>query len=101
MISAGVAARTADGHGIFDRKSGELINGPGDIIIGEHVWVGNGVRISKDVKIHAGSIIGQESIVTKDIEANTVNVGVPARAVRSDVVWSRRGPYDDIPVEFR
>jgi len=101
MISSSVVMRTADGHPIYDKATKELLNGPGDVIVGDHVWIGNGVRISKGVKIHSGSVIGQLALVTKDIEPNTLNVGIPAKSVKTGIVWSRSEPYDNIPEAFR
>ena len=101
MISSGVVVRTADGHGIYNKETKEHLNNPGDVVVGDHVWIGSGVRLSKGVKIHHGSVIGQEAVVTKDIEPNTINVGIPARTVNTGIVWSRTGSYEDIPETYR
>jgi acetyltransferase-like isoleucine patch superfamily enzyme len=49
------------------------------IVIGENVWIGRGVCILKGVKIGDNAIIGANSTVTKDIPANTVAFGSPAK----------------------
>jgi len=48
-------------------------------IIGTDVWIGHGVTIMRGVKIGDGAIIGANSVVTKDIEAYTINVGIPCK----------------------
>lgn len=55
---------------------------PQEIIIEDDVWIGFNSTIMKGVKIGRGAIIGANSVVTKDVEAWTVNVGNPLRVVR-------------------
>jgi virginiamycin A acetyltransferase len=60
--------------------------------IGSDVWIGNGAQIRCGVTINHGSIIGAGSIVTKDIPAYSIAVGVPARVIKyrfSDEIISR------------
>lgn len=52
------------------------------IIIEDDVWIGHNTTILKGVKIGKGAIIGACSLVTKDIEAWSVNVGNPLRVVK-------------------
>ncbi|WP_066907702.1 sugar O-acetyltransferase [Millisia brevis] len=52
------------------------------ITIGDNVWLGGGVTVCPGVSIGANSIIGAGSVVTKDIPANVVAVGNPARVIR-------------------
>jgi len=52
------------------------------IIIEDDVWIGFNSVILKGVKIGRGAIIGAGSVVTKDIEPWTVNVGNPLRSIR-------------------
>ena len=54
----------------------------GPVIIGNNVWIGDKVCILSGVTIGDNSIIGAGSIVTKDIPANAIAVGNPARVVR-------------------
>jgi maltose O-acetyltransferase len=46
------------------------------------VWLGGGVIICPGVTIGDNSVIGAGSVVTKDVPANVVAVGNPARVVR-------------------
>jgi acetyltransferase-like isoleucine patch superfamily enzyme len=52
------------------------------IIIEDDVWIGHNSTILKGVKIGKGVIIGSNSVVTKDIEAFTINVGNPLRVIK-------------------
>lgn len=52
------------------------------IKIGNDVWIGGNVNIVGGVKIGDGSIIGAGSVVTKDIPANVIAFGNPARVIR-------------------
>jgi acetyltransferase-like isoleucine patch superfamily enzyme len=47
----------------------------------DNVWVGDRVTVCKGVSIGENSIIGAASVVTKDIPANAIAVGNPARVV--------------------
>lgn len=50
--------------------------------IGDNVWVGGGVTITPGVSIGANAIIGAGSVVTRDVPANALALGVPARVHR-------------------
>lgn len=52
------------------------------IIIHDNVWVGAGVTIVDGVEIGEGAVLGAGAVVTKNMPANSVCLGVPARAVR-------------------
>ena len=53
-----------------------------DIIIGDDVWLGANVVVLPGVKIGDGAIVGSGSVVTKDIEAYSVVVGIPAKEIK-------------------
>ena len=53
-----------------------------DVIIGDNVWLGEFVSVMPGVKIGKGAIIGSNSVVTKNIPANTIAVGSPAKVIK-------------------
>lgn len=53
------------------------------ITIGDNCWLGGGVIVCPGVRIGNGAIIGAGSVVTRDIPANSVAVGNPARVTRT------------------
>lgn len=50
-------------------------------IIDDNVYIGPGVMIVDDVFIGHDSIIGAGSVVTKDVEPNSIYAGVPAKKI--------------------
>lgn len=53
------------------------------ITIGRNVWVGAKATILQGVAIGDNAVIGAHSVVTGDVPANSVAVGIPARVVRT------------------
>ena len=51
------------------------------IAVGNDVWIGVGARIIDGVKIGDGCVIGAGAVVTKDIAANAIAAGVPAKII--------------------
>lgn len=52
------------------------------ITICDNVWIGAKSVILAGVTVHTGSVIGAASVVTHDIEENTVVVGSPAKMIK-------------------
>lgn len=52
------------------------------ITIGNNVWLGGGVIVLPGVTIGENTVVGAGAVVTKDLPANAVAVGNPARVVR-------------------
>ena len=50
--------------------------------IGSDVWIGTGVTVKSGIKIGDGAFIGAGAVVTHDIPAFSVAVGVPARVIK-------------------
>lgn len=87
LIAYNVEIRNNDSHKIYDITTHELINNPRDIYIGDKVWIGGNSTILKGVKIGNESVIGGGSIVTKDVDNNSIYVGIPAKKVKSGIYW--------------
>lgn len=51
-------------------------------IIENDVWIGDGAVILKGVRIGTGSVIGANSVVTKDVPPYSIVGGVPAKLLR-------------------
>lgn len=52
------------------------------VIIEDDAWIGANVTVLKGVTIGEGAIIGANSLVTKDVEPNSIWAGNPAQFVR-------------------
>ncbi|MFT3786647.1 MAG: sugar O-acetyltransferase [Tepidisphaeraceae bacterium] len=52
------------------------------ISIGNNVWLGGGVIVCPGVTIGDNTVVGAGSVVVKDLPANVVAVGNPARVIR-------------------
>ncbi len=85
LFSTGVHCYDLDGHPVDAdaRRTGmptppELIR---PIMIDDDVWVGNGAIILKGVHIGARAIVGARSVVTKDVPADVIVAGNPAREI--------------------
>lgn len=54
----------------------------GFVYIGKHVIVGSGTTIFPDVSIGDGAAVGAMSLVNRNINEWTINVGIPAREIK-------------------
>ena len=84
-IAAYTTINTAD-HDFTDKgrsisESGYICS---PVVIKDDVWIGAHVCINKGVTIGAGAVVGSGAVVTKDIPANAIAVGNPARVIRDN-----------------
>jgi acetyltransferase-like isoleucine patch superfamily enzyme len=64
-----------------------------DVDIGSNVWIGYGACILRGVRVGDNAIVGTNSVVTRDVPANAVVGGVPAKVIRMrDVPETLRWP---------
>lgn len=55
---------------------------PSPVKIGKNVWIGSDCTILPGVEIGDGAVIGAGSVVTKNVPANSIAVGSPARIIK-------------------
>ena len=81
MFAHGAYISDADWHGIYDRS--EPVGRTKPIILKDNVWIGDSAIVCKGVTIGENSIIGAGAVVTKNIPANVVAAGNPAKIVKN------------------
>jgi acetyltransferase-like isoleucine patch superfamily enzyme len=71
-------------HGIVEVERPIRVQGiyMRDVEVGSNVWIGYGACVLRGVRVGDNSVIGTNSVVTKDVPANAVVAGIPARIVR-------------------
>jgi acetyltransferase-like isoleucine patch superfamily enzyme len=74
-------------QGIYTRK----------VEVGSNVWIGYGACILRGVRVGDNAIVGTNSVVTRDVPANAVVAGIPARVIR--MREAPRGLRWECPVE--
>lgn len=89
MFSANIVIMNTDVHKIYDIDTGLKTNEGKEISIGDHVWLGIRTIILKGVSIGDNAIVAAGSIVTKDVKANTIVSGNPAKQIKENKNWSR------------
>lgn len=70
-------------HPIDPQPRRDKLEAAEPIVLEDNVWLGGGVIVCPGVTIGENSVIGAGAVVTKDIPANVVAVGNPARVIRS------------------
>lgn len=80
MFANGAYITDCDWHGIYDRTERNAQAYP--VRIGNNVWVGDHATVLKGVTIGDNSIVAACSVVTKDVPANVIVAGNPARIVK-------------------
>ena len=82
-IGKDVIIRDSDNHKIIDQP-GEISK---EIKIDDNVWIGMRSTILKGVTIGSGAIIASGSVVTRDVLANSMVGGVPAKVIKENIAW--------------
>jgi acetyltransferase-like isoleucine patch superfamily enzyme len=83
-------------HGVVEverpiRKQGIYMR---EVEVGSNVWIGYGACVLRGVRVGDNAIVGTNSVVTRDVPANAVVAGIPARVIRMreaprDLRWPR------------
>lgn len=81
LLADGVRIKTSDGHPIYD-FNGNLVNTPGNIIVGDRVWIGLECVLLKNTVVGSGAIIGAKSMLSKrKYPSNRICAGMPCRLI--------------------
>jgi acetyltransferase-like isoleucine patch superfamily enzyme len=67
---------TALGRPVMDQPKIER-----DVVIGDGVWLGVGVTVVAGVTIGDGAVVAAGAVVTRDLPANCIAGGVPAKVI--------------------
>ena len=90
-FSDNIKFRTSDAHPIYDIIKKERVNPPGNIILGDHIWLFSDINIFKNSEIGSGAIIGNDSLVTnKIINSNSYNIGNPIKEIQNNVCYNSK-----------
>lgn len=69
-------------HPVEPRPRRDKLETARPITIGDNVWLAGGVIVCPGVTVGENSVVGAGAVVTRDIPANVVAVGNPARVSR-------------------
>jgi acetyltransferase-like isoleucine patch superfamily enzyme len=83
-ISENVCIRDSDNHDLLDGCHQKTQ----PIAIGNRVWIGMNVTILKGVSIGDGSVVAAGALVNRDVPANCMVGGVPAKVIKQNVQWN-------------
>jgi acetyltransferase-like isoleucine patch superfamily enzyme len=71
-------------HGVVDVERPIRLQGiyKRDVRVGHNCWIGYGVCLLRGVSVGDNAVVGTSAVVTRDLPANSVSAGVPARVLR-------------------
>lgn len=99
MFGPNVVIATAN-HPIDGELRGKGLQYNKDVYIGENAWIGAGVIIVPGIKIGKNTVIGAESVVTKNIPDDVVAVGNPCKVLRKVSDRDREFFYKDERIDW-
>ncbi len=71
----------SEGHPVSPNERQSLV--PGHIHIMKNAWIGAGATILPGVTIGENAVVAAGAVVAKDVNANTVVGGIPARSIKN------------------
>jgi acetyltransferase-like isoleucine patch superfamily enzyme len=71
-------------HGVVETERPIRLQGiyKRDVRVGNNCWIGYGACILRGATVGDNAIVGTSSVITKDVPANAVVAGAPARVLR-------------------
>jgi acetyltransferase-like isoleucine patch superfamily enzyme len=71
-------------HGVVEVERPIRVQGiyKREVEVGSNVWIGYGACVLRGVRVGDNSILGTYAVITKDVPANAVAGGIPARVIR-------------------
>lgn len=79
MLANGAYVTDCDWHTIYDRMQR---TDPAPVRIGDNVWLGDHATVLKGVTIGDNSVVAARAVVTRDVPANVVVGGNPAKIIK-------------------
>lgn len=93
MFSAAIKLWGSDGHSIINLEDNTVCNKSTGIVIGNHVWICENVRILKNSLVSDNSVIANSSLVCKKFyDSNVIIAGNPANIIKRNIDWKRESP---------
>lgn len=85
-----------DTHSVLDYETHRVLNKEkGNIIIGDHCWIGEHVTLLKKAQIPNDCIVGYGSVLTKPfVTSHVLLAGNPAKVVKENITWNSLSPTD-------
>jgi acetyltransferase-like isoleucine patch superfamily enzyme len=80
MMANGAYVTDSDWHTLYDRTRRDERVTP--VRIGDNVWLGDHATVLKGVTIGQNSVVAARAVVTRDVPANVVVAGNPAKIIR-------------------
>ncbi len=71
----------SEGHSVSPESRHSLV--PGHIYIKKNAWIGAGATILPGVTIGENAVVAAGAVVSKDVPANTVVGGIPAKTIKT------------------
>jgi acetyltransferase-like isoleucine patch superfamily enzyme len=80
MMANGTYVTDSDWHTVYDRTQRD--DTPTPVRIGNNVWLGDHATVLKGVTIGDNSVVAARAVVTRDVPANVIVAGNPAKVVK-------------------
>jgi NDP-sugar pyrophosphorylase family protein len=80
MMANGTYITDSDWHTVYDRTRRDDAVTP--VHIGDNVWLGDHATVLKGVTIGDNSVVAARAVVTRDVPANVIVAGNPAKVVK-------------------